>query len=567
MLFVSTMRVEDRLDIWAWGWRGPVLAAMVALLAGLPGLLALPLLDRDEARFAQASAQMLETSDFVSIHFQDEPRDKKPVGIYWLQAVAVAALGHVEDRNIVLWRVPSILGAMLAAGACAWGAAGFVPRGTALLAGALLGASFMLSTEADVAATDAVLCGAVTLMMAALGRLYLGTDIAGRALWLCKAFFWVGMALSILVKGPVGPMVAVLALFCLAIWDRKLAWMARLEWGWGVIFLLAVIGPWALAITVASDGAFWGKALTSDLLPKLVGAHEGHGAFPGYYLLLLPVLIFPATLLLPAAAVTAWRQRASPAARFALCWLLPSWFVFELMPTKLIHYTLPLYGALAWLMAWALTLPVSRAAQISGAGLTLVAAAIFALAGPLAMARLNDWSGLPWAVLVAGASLAAGAFGATLLLKSRAMAAIICASALAIVGHGALLGGLLPSLKPLWLSSRVAQALLAAGNSPRDGVTPGPVTVAGFEEPSFIFLLGTNTQFGDAESAALAIAQGRPAVVESRLEGRFQASLVQLGAQARSAGVVTGLDYANHQSLSLHLYAPQLVVRRKGALR
>ena len=116
MLPVWVMSVEDRWDGWARGWRGPALAALVALLAGLPGLLALPLLDRDEARFAQASVQMLETGDFVSIRFQEVPRDKKPVGIYWMQAAAVAALGHVEDRNIALWRIPSILGAMLAAG-------------------------------------------------------------------------------------------------------------------------------------------------------------------------------------------------------------------------------------------------------------------------------------------------------------------------------------------------------------------------------------------------------------------------------------------------------------------
>ena len=54
---------------------------LIAFLAGLPGLLALPPLDRDESRFAQATAQMLETRDFVDIQFQDAPRHKKPVGI------------------------------------------------------------------------------------------------------------------------------------------------------------------------------------------------------------------------------------------------------------------------------------------------------------------------------------------------------------------------------------------------------------------------------------------------------------------------------------------------------
>ena len=97
------------------GWRGPVLAALLTLIAGLPGLLLLPPLDRDESRFAQATSQMLESGDYVDIRYQDEPRWKKPVGIYWMQAVAVGLTSDVEDREIAPYRIPSLLGAMLAA--------------------------------------------------------------------------------------------------------------------------------------------------------------------------------------------------------------------------------------------------------------------------------------------------------------------------------------------------------------------------------------------------------------------------------------------------------------------
>ena len=55
----------------------------------LPGIATLPVTDRDEARFAQASKQMLETGDTIDIRLQDKPRYKKPAGIYWLQAAAV----------------------------------------------------------------------------------------------------------------------------------------------------------------------------------------------------------------------------------------------------------------------------------------------------------------------------------------------------------------------------------------------------------------------------------------------------------------------------------------------
>ncbi len=64
---------------------------VVALLNILPGFFTIPPIDRDEARFAQATKQMIETGDYVDIRFQDEVRYKKPVGIYWLQAGAVKA--------------------------------------------------------------------------------------------------------------------------------------------------------------------------------------------------------------------------------------------------------------------------------------------------------------------------------------------------------------------------------------------------------------------------------------------------------------------------------------------
>ncbi len=99
----------------------PLVAALLVLVAALPGLMRLPPLDRDESRFAQATAQMLETRDFVDIRFQDEPRDKKPVGIHWLQAAAVSLVSSPQARQIWAYRLPSLIGAMLAAAACAWG--------------------------------------------------------------------------------------------------------------------------------------------------------------------------------------------------------------------------------------------------------------------------------------------------------------------------------------------------------------------------------------------------------------------------------------------------------------
>src|ERR1700680_1742139 len=91
--------------------RAAAVLLVVALLSFLPGFFSIPPIDRDEARFAQATKQMVETGDYIDIHFQDEVRYKKPVGIYWMQAGAVqiaSALGlHGALTTIWLYRIPS----------------------------------------------------------------------------------------------------------------------------------------------------------------------------------------------------------------------------------------------------------------------------------------------------------------------------------------------------------------------------------------------------------------------------------------------------------------------------
>ena len=547
------MRWADRLERWSRGWRGPFLAAAVALIAGLPGLIALPPLDRDEARFAEATVQMLETGDFVTIHFQDKPRFKKPVGIHWLQAVSVATLSHTEDRAIWAYRVPSILGAMLAAAACAWGAATVMAARPATLAGAMLGATFLLSTEADIAATDAVLCGAVTLSMAALARLYCAAVEGRPGTTATKTMFWIGMALSIIVKGPIGPMVVGLTMAALWIWDRRAPWARTLGWGWGSILIVAVVGPWAMAITVATDGAFWGAAIGGDLAPKLIKGDLGHGQPPGFYLLTLPLTIFPFCLFLPGAAVAAWRQRAEPWVRFALCWLIPSWLLFEAVPTKLIHYPLPLYGALAWLMAGCLGERAPRAVRLVGAVLIVGSAAALAVAGSATATRITTPLGAAFAFAALGI---AGLGGALYLVRDRLLIACAVAGVGGVVAHAAIVGWVAPNLSGVWLSSRAAAALDRLGISPRNGVTPGPVAVAGYAEPSLVFLLGQNTVLGGGSDAAAALVSGRPAIVEAREEGAFRAALGRRAIGLSPAATVAGLDYSNHRSDTLRLYRP-----------
>ena len=165
---------------------GPVLIILTLLLL-LPGLFTLPPMDRDEPRFAQASKQMLETSDFVAIRFGAEARNKKPVGIHWLQASAVSlgeSLGVPDARHqIWLYRLPSLFGALLAVLLTYWAALPMVARGFAMLAALFVAATPLLGVEARLATTDAVLLATVVAAMGALARAYLARDGAAGWAW------------------------------------------------------------------------------------------------------------------------------------------------------------------------------------------------------------------------------------------------------------------------------------------------------------------------------------------------------------------------------------------------
>ncbi len=542
------------LDRFIAGWRGPLLAALVALLAGLPALMLLPPLDRDESRYAQATSQMLETGDFVDIRFQDDPRWKKPVGIYWMQAAAVAVTSSVENRDIAPYRIPSILGAMLAAAACAWAGAAMFGQRAGFLAGAMLGASFLLSTEAGIAKTDAMLCGAVTLAMAGLARIYLASRAGEVPIRPHKLMFWLGLGLSMLTKGPIGLIVVVPAIIALSVWDRDARWLKRLGWGWGLPLVALIVGPWAIAITIATDGGFWTEAIGGDLAPKIAGGDEGHGVFPGFYLLIAPLLFFPATLLLPAALSAGWSRRAEPAIRFLICWLVPAWLIFELTPTKLPHYNLPTFGALALLAAAALTRPVGKLSRQVGAGLTIAVGALLAVGSVWLLTEYGRSTAQTWATMTIVFAILASLIGAFLMLHRAAMTAVIASIALGVLAHGAL-AGTLRQLRPLSVAPQLEKVLLNANLHPRQGRV-GPIAVTGFHEPSLVFLTGRDTELTDAAGAARALAESRPVIVEARDADAFREAAADLGVAGRAVGVVNGHNYSKGDDVSLTVYAP-----------
>src|SRR3954468_20727704 len=165
--------------------RAVALLLLVALLSFLPGFFSIPPIDRDEARFAQATKQMVESGDYIDIRFQDEVRYKKPVGIYWLQSgvvKAARALGFEQALTTIwLYRIPSLLGAIGAVLLTYWAALAFVSRRGALLAAVMMAASILLGVEARLAKTDAMQLLVSVAALGAMARVYLSEHRPGAA--------------------------------------------------------------------------------------------------------------------------------------------------------------------------------------------------------------------------------------------------------------------------------------------------------------------------------------------------------------------------------------------------
>ena len=336
-----------------------IFLALLTLAMVLPGLSGLPVIDRDEARFAQASVQMAETNDLLNIRFQDEARNKKPAAAYWAQTAMIKVFARDGENRIWAQRIPSVLASLLTILALYWGGLRMVGREAALIAGALLATSFIFVFEGHVAKTDALLCASTTVMFASLGRLRSGAG--RREVWA----FWIALGASIMIKGPIGPVLAIGTLLSLWVWERNLSWARPLlNWGAIAVFILIWL-PWGIAMYVVTDGAFYIESLGKDFGGKVVSGQESHGAPPGSHSLAIWATLWPASLFLLPGLVYAVKSAkdsakkksdnvVTRAMRLALCWAVPFWILIEIMPTKLPHYGLPVFPALCLMMGAAI---------------------------------------------------------------------------------------------------------------------------------------------------------------------------------------------------------------------
>lgn len=537
--------------------RAVLFLVLVAWLAFLPGLFSIPPTDRDEGRFVQASKQMLETGEYVDIRFQDEVRYKKPVGIYWLQVAAVKAgeaLGVPEARTTIwLYRIPSLLGATGAVLLTYWTALAFVRRRYACLAALMMAGSILLGVEARIAKTDAMLLLTVIAAQGALAHAYLGPTRNGLASWLLPAVFWTALAAGFLLKGPLILLFEGLTIAGLLVADRSARWLLTLRPAVGVLWFAALALPWFVAILGRAGDAFLTESVGRDMLAKVISPQENHGAPPGTYLLLFWVMFWPAAPLAALAAPAIWTARRERPVRFLLAWLVPAWVLLEIVITKLPHYVLPLYPAIAILIALALergalsNLPRLRWVTI---GWPLLAAAV-PVAFLVLLAVGSGQTGLAaWPLAAAAAFL--GYLAWRDFEPAAAGQSLVVATGAAMLVYGSVFGIVIPELRNVFPSPSLAHAVRAYAT----GCESPRIASAGFHEPSLVFLAGTGVRLTGGEGAAELLAEGpcRFAIVEARQQQAFEARARALGVDYTAGPRIPAFNLNGGRSLSFTVY-------------
>ncbi len=362
------------------GFRHILLSLGLGILLLLPGLGSVPIINGDEARFAQAAREMASDSNWVLPTFGGRPRYDKPILIYWATKGSYSLFGETPFAA----RFPSALATLAAALLLAAWIGGRWGSRKAIQGAFLFLATPLIYLEAHACTADAL--NNLWILAAMLSLLEI---LRGNQKYLPRILLWVSTALALLTKGPVvllviggtllgmqalrrqwkqwevivgailvvgaaaggGPLLLLPMLLLLgADFLRRENSAGRALWGphllWGPLLAIALMLPWAMAAHRATGGEFFRVALGHHVIGRSLSTLEHHQGFPGIYVLSFFMLAFPWAARLPAALRKQWKlRRDSLETLFLLGWLLGPLLILECLKTRLVHYEMPLLAA------------------------------------------------------------------------------------------------------------------------------------------------------------------------------------------------------------------------------
>lgn len=341
-------------------WRRFGLIVLFALAVHLAGTVFLPLVDRDEPRFAEATREMLERQDYLVPHFNNGYRFDKPILIYWCQAVFLSILGNGRGFGELAVRLPSVLAAALTAGVIYRFGRRASRESVGIWAALIFTTSLQTIVHAKMAVADFVLILFMTLGVWAGWELIVACENPASVRGMRNRWWWLfyfSLALAFMAKGPLSWLPFIAVLICLR----------KTPGGWsmvrpiaGLLLMLSVIALWGVPALKVTNGEFFRIGIGRHVIQRSVGTLEGHGASHWLgYLAMLPfyfgtVLIsfFPWSCYLPSLIKSRREMASRPRFEtYLLVGILLTFGIFSLIRTKLPHYTLPCFPLLALWMA------------------------------------------------------------------------------------------------------------------------------------------------------------------------------------------------------------------------
>ncbi len=540
-----------------------ILLTLLSLALFLPGIATIPILDRDSAHFAQATRQMLQTGNYFQIRFQDKTRYQKPPGINWLQALSVKLFSSADSTKPWPYRIPSLLGGLFAVLLTFAMTRRFYSNDVAFISAALLASTLLLTVESHLAVIDACLLASIVMMQASLWGIYSRYCLQHRIGWLLPSAFWLAMSAGIVLKGT-SPLVGLLTVLALVLIDKSTAMIKQIRPLTGIV-LVAISSVWLLFLNHAAQSNYLWQMIQKDLLPKLSGSDQGHGMPPGYYLLLITLTFWPASLFLWHALRWGWLNRRRVNERFLMAWIIPTWIFFELMPSKLPQYILPVFPALAILAANAISDPQQSILQTK---FPKILRALY-----LAWAIFSIGLGLTYTLipLLIFQQLSLAAMCATLVTITLSISAIIFAYqkklkqaarvtiTMAVFTFMPIYQFLLPGINALWISKNIAAQIALV--SPRTVSAQTPLLAVGYEEPSLVFQLGTyNVKFTDINTAIKQLQQHpqQLLLITKPLESHTLQTAHQRHITLTSLANIHGFNYSKGRWVDLIIYRANL---------
>jgi 4-amino-4-deoxy-L-arabinose transferase-like glycosyltransferase len=483
------------------------LALIVLAAAGLylVGNDRVGLWDRDEPRYAQTSKQMLLSGDWVVPRLLGNVRTAKPALIYWCQAGAMWMIGRPSPFAA---RLPSVLAMVLTLAILGAVLRKYIGPRRAAWTVLILATSGLAIGAAKMCITDSVLLLWITIAQLCLFAVY-----RGNRSWMVTIVMWAAIGLGGLTKGPVVlgvlfmTMLALLAFDLGKHWRTSPAWKDAIRW-WprtrplvGILIIAAVATPWLVMIERRSPG-FLKRSIGHELFDRTVKPLEGHKGPPGYYLLTVWGTYLPWSLLLPTTMTLAWKHRRLQAIRFALAAIIGPWVMFEIFQTKLAHYVLPTFPALAFLTADAIVRcmrgqhdDLRRPIAVVATGIWAGAIIVIGLAPWLATLYFRPMPPALYAAMI-GISIVAiiYALSVFVLFRRRRFVPAFVGMAMGMMAMVAAYYALyLPKAQFLWLPQRIADRLVR-----EDATRPDDVVMIDYKEDSLPFYQGGTIRSGES---------------------------------------------------------------------